>query len=41
MNPKGQVGNSNASSAEGATKAKIEAAGYSGMHDLKRNPDGT
>jgi hypothetical protein len=41
QNPKGQTMDSNTSSAMAATKSKLEAAGYTGVHDLKRMPDGT
>jgi len=41
QNPKGQVMDSNTSAAAAAAKAKLEAAGFTGVHDLKRMPDGT
>lgn len=41
QNPKGTVMNPNTTSAEAAVKSKLEAAGYTGVHDLKRNTDGT
>lgn len=41
QNPKGIVSDSNTSVATAAAKAKLEAAGFSGVHDLKRMPDGT
>ena len=41
QNPKGMVMDSNTSAATAATKAKLEAAGFTGVHDLKRMPDGT
>ena len=41
QNPKGMVMDSNTSAATAAAKAKLEAAGFTGVHDLKRMPDGT
>ena len=41
QNPKGIVSDSNTSAAAAAARAKLEAAGFSGVHDLKRMPDGT
>lgn len=41
QNPKGTVMDSNTSAATAAAKAKLEAAGFTGVHDLKRQPDGT
>ena len=41
QNPKGIVSDSNTSAASAAAKSKLEAAGFTGVHDLKRMPDGT
>ena len=41
QNPKGQVMDSNTTAQTAAAKAKLEAAGFTGVHDLKRMPDGT
>lgn len=41
QNPKGQVSDSNTTAAAAAAKSKLEAAGFTGVHDLKLMPDGT
>ena len=41
QNPKGQVMDSNTTGQTAAVKSKLEAAGFTGVHDLKRMPDGT
>jgi hypothetical protein len=41
QNPKGMVMDSNTSAAAAAAKSKLEGAGFTGVHDLKRMPDGT
>jgi hypothetical protein len=40
-NPKGAVANPNTTAAEGAVKEKLRAAGFTGVSNLERMPDGT
>jgi hypothetical protein len=40
-NPKGMKADSNATAEHAAVKAKLEAAGFHGVHNLTRTPDGT
>ena len=41
QNPKGQVMDSNTSGAMAAAKSKLEAAGFTGVHNLQHHMDGT
>lgn len=40
-NPQGMDANSNTSGAEAAVKEQLRSAGFTGVHMLTRNPDGT
>ncbi len=41
QNPKGITMDSNTTAQTAAVKSKLEAAGYTGVHDLKLMPNGT